>query len=142
MYSGRTAVLNYGHYNEALAHPLGANFREVIGRLDYSYSRWQMMVQGNYSQYGLDQGLENNGKNIFVPYRTRNGEYGHKIGNGLKTDLGYLNARLAYLINPKTNLRLELGGILRQEKNQLEINNTSLITFGLRSTFRNIYQDL
>lgn len=142
MYSGRTAVLNYGHYNEALAHPLGANFREVIGRLDYSYSRWQMMVQGNYSRYGLDQGLENNGKNIFVPYSTRNGEYGHKIGNGLKTDLGYLNGRVAYLINPKTNLRLELGGILRQEKNRLETNNTSLITFGLRSTFRNIYQDL
>jgi hypothetical protein len=29
-YSHRDSVANYTHYNQALAHPLGANFQEVI----------------------------------------------------------------------------------------------------------------
>jgi hypothetical protein len=46
---------------------------------------------------------------------------------------------LAYLLNPKYNLRLELGGIYRTEKNSDFNDKTAMITFGLRSSFRQIY---
>ena len=141
-YSGRTQILNYGHYNEALAHPLGANFREVLSIWDYAYERWQFTAQANFAQYGLDEGETNNGKNIFKSHVLRAGDYGNTITQGIKTDMSYLAGRVAYVINPKTNLRLEIGGILRQEKNVLTSTNTHWFTFGLRSTFRNIYQDI
>lgn len=141
-YSGRTQILNYGQYNEALAHPIGANFREFLSIWNYSFRRWQFMAQANYSQYGLNEGNVNYGKDIFLPYSTRVSNDGNTTLQGVKTNLSYLNGRAAFLINPKTNLRLELGGIIRQEKNKLGTKNTQWVTFGLRSTFRNLYQDI
>ena len=141
-YSGRTQILNYGHYNQALAHPLGGNFRELLGILNYSYKRWQLMTQANFSQYGLSENGLNYGDNIFVSHILRVSDYNNTTAQGIKTDLRYLNGKVAYTINPKTNLRFELGGIVRQEKNSFGKSNTAWFTFGLRSTFRNIYQDI
>ncbi len=141
-YSGRTQILNYGHYNEGLAHPYGANFGEFVSLWNFSIKRWQFMAQGNYAEYGINQDGINYGKDIFLPYSTRVANNGNRIGQGLKTDLTFLNGRVGYLINPKTNLRLELGAIARTEKSLLGTSQTNWITFGLRSTFRNIYQDL
>jgi hypothetical protein len=141
-YSGRTQILNYGNYNEPLSHPLGANFREALTVWNYAVKRWQFTAQANYSQYGLDEGSLNYGKDIFKSYTTRISNYGNFTTQGIKTDLSYLNGRVAYVINPKTNLRIEVGGIFRQEKNSLQTTNTNWLTFGLRSSFRNIYNDL
>ncbi|MEE1946856.1 gliding motility protein RemB [Pedobacter sp. KR3-3] len=139
-YSQRTSLLNYGNYAEALAHPMGANFREVLTIWNYQYNKWAFSAQANYARYGLDNG-QNVGKDINEPYDTRTGQYGYKTGGGLKTNFMYLDGRVSYVLNPKYNLRLELGGIYRQEKNSLSNDKTTMVTFGLRSTFRNIYQD-
>ncbi|RZJ60306.1 MAG: gliding motility protein RemB, partial [Flavobacterium sp.] len=56
-------------------------------------------------------------------------------------DLYYAEGRVAYIINPKYNLRLELGGIFRRERNAVGATNAGIITFGLRSSFRNLYTD-
>lgn len=141
-YSGRTQILNYGHYNEALAHPLGGNFREILSIWNYSYRRWQFVAQANLSQYGLNSEGINYGKDIFKSHNSRISNYDNVTTQGIKTDLQYFNGKVGYTINPKTNLRFEIGGILRNEKNNLGTNSTSWLTFGLRSTFRNIYQDI
>jgi putative salt-induced outer membrane protein YdiY len=52
-----------------------------------------------------------------------------------------LEGSAAFIINPKYNLRFELGGVIRSEKNAITNNQTSIINFGLRSSFRNLYQD-
>jgi hypothetical protein len=54
----------------------------------------------------------------------------------------YLQGKVAYLLNPKYNLRIELGGIFRQEQNSEFKDKTTMITIGLRSSFRQIYNDL
>jgi hypothetical protein len=141
-YSGRTQILNYGHYNEPLAHPMGANFREILTIWDYAFKRWQFTAQANLAQYGLDEGETNSGKNIFESHNERLGNYGNTITQGIKTNLSFINARVGYIINPKTNLRVEAGMISRQESNYIATGNTRWFTFGLRSTFRNIYQDI
>lgn len=140
-YSQRNSLLNYGHYAEALTHPMGANFREFLSIWNYQIGRWGFYGQGNYAQYGLGVNGENVGKDINVSYNTRLNNYGYKTAGGLKTDFYYMDGRVSYLFNPKYNLRLELGGILRMERNRTFNDKAALVSFGLRSTFRNIYQD-
>ena len=140
-YTQRTSLLNYGHYAEALAHPLGANFREFLTIWNYQYKKFNLYGQANYANYGLNDGVLDYGKDINQSYNDRFQERGYKTGDGLKTNLVYVEGRIAYTINPKYNLRLELGGVIRQEKNNLGTDRTGQITFGLRSTFRNIYKD-
>jgi len=140
-YSSRTRIGNYANYNEPLAHPLGANFREVVGLLNYSYKRFDFTGELMYARYGLDEAGQNYGKNIFEPYLASIKQEGNYTTQGINTNLFYAEGRVAYVVNPKYNLRLELGGILRRESNSLGKNNTGLITFGLRSSFRNLYTD-
>jgi hypothetical protein len=141
-YTQRTSLLNYGHYNQPLAHLFGANFREVVGILNYSFKRFDFMGKVNIAQYGLDRsGTDNNGKDIFKSYNTRNADYGNEITQGIKTRLSFIDLKSSYMLNPKYNLRLELGMILRSETNSLISNQTNIISFGLRSSFRNFYDD-
>jgi hypothetical protein len=142
-YSQRTSLLNYGHYNEPLAHPLGANFTESVTRINYQYKRFDFSAQLNVARYGIDSANDQNnvGQDIFESYITRDTEYGNKIGQGRKVELMYGDLRVAYVLNPTYNLRIELGVVQRNEKIEGVSNNTTIITFGLRSSFRNIYYD-
>ena len=94
-----------------------------------------------YANYGEDPAGLNYGKNIFLSYETRVQDYGVSTGQGIKTNLFFTEAKVSYLINPKYNLRAEVGGIIRKESSALTSQNTGLITFGIRSTFRNLYRD-
>lgn len=140
-YTSRTPIINYAHYNEPLAHPMGANFREIISLINYSYNRFDFSGQLMYAKYGLDKGAQNYGKDIFEPYTDAVNTLGNYTGQGISTNLYYAHGNIAYILNPKYNLRLELGGVLRRESNILNRNTSALITFGLRSSFRNLYQD-
>jgi hypothetical protein len=140
-YSARDQLLNYGHYQQPLAHPFGANFTEYLGIANYRYNRLDLRMELMTATYGLDINGLNYGKDIYKSYDTRANDYDVHIGNGLKTKLRYLNTTVAYILNPKNNLRVELGYINRREKN-LEMNdNQQVITIGLRSSFRNLYTD-
>src|SRR5690606_37188570 len=134
-------VSNYGHYNQPLAHPYGANFRELVGMLNYSYKRFDFSGQLLYAYYGLDPVGENYGKNIFLSYDDRSLNYGSKVGNGIATDLFFIKGKVAYILNPKYNLRLELASALRSETNGIGSAKTGIISFGLRSSFRSFYDD-
>lgn len=140
-YEARSAIENYSDNGESLAHPLGANFREWLGILNYTAGRFEMRLQFDYAYYGLDMNGLNYGNNIFELYTSPAQPFGNYTGQGLRTNLNYAEPKLSYLINPATNLRLELGGIYRYERNSLEQNKVTWLTFGLRSSFRNIYQD-
>lgn len=142
-YSFRNSFANYAHYNQSLAHPLGANFQEVLGIATYTYKRWYLRGQLTYSNYGIDPDAATNyGKDIiFKDYTTRLQDYNNKIGQGIKTDLLYGQATLAYVFNPKYNLRLEASLISRQEKNDLYTNKETIFQFGVRTTFRQFYYD-
>jgi len=140
-YSHFDRLSNYSSMNQALAHPLGANFREVLGQMNYTYKRFDFSGELMYARYGLDPDGLNYGGDIFKTYDTRVSEYGNSIGQGIGTNLYYAEAKVAYVLNPKYNLRIELGGIFRKEHNDISKTNTGLFTIGLRSTFRNLYSD-
>jgi hypothetical protein len=140
-YAATEHYKNYGHYNQSLAHPFGANFREYLGILNYSYKRFDLRLQHTAATYGLDINNLNYGKDIYKSYLTAVSEYGVQTGQGLKTTLAYSDAKLAYLLNSKNNLRLELGYTIRKERNVEFNDREQFITIGLRSSFRNLYND-
>ena len=140
-YSHFDRLSNYSSMNQALAHPLGANFREVLGQMNYTYKRFDFSGELMYARYGTDPEGLNYGGDIFKPYDTRVSEYGNSIGQGIGTNLYYAEAKVAYVLNPKYNLRLELGGVFRKESSMISQTKTGLFTIGLRSTFRNLYSD-
>lgn len=140
-YSGRLPVINYSHFNEPLAHPMGANFNELLGIVSYSWNRFDFEQELMYARYGLDDGLINYGKDIYKSYLYPSQLKGNYIGQGLTTNLYFSNTRVSYLLNPKYNLRLETELTLRRESNAQRIRNNSIVSFGLRSSFRNLYKD-
>lgn len=141
-YSQRTSVLAYSHTAQSLAHPFGGNFMEWMNIADYQYKRWFFRGQVQLAKYGLDTLNSNFGKDVLKSYETRTLEYNNKIGQGVKTNFLYLQGTIAFLLNPKNNLRLEVSVGGRQEKNSLFDNKEFFCQIGLRSTFRQLYYDL
>jgi hypothetical protein len=141
-YSERSSVQNYTENGEPLAHPWGANFREVVGLLNYSYKRFDFSGEADYGHYGLDINGQNYGKDLFQLYIDPSRQTGNYTGQGLTTNMVFLEGKIAYLINPKYNLRIELGGLYRSEKNSQFNDKTGMLTLGIRSSFRSIYNDL
>lgn len=141
-YSARSAIENYSENGEPLAHPWGANFREVVGLLNYTYQRFDFSGEFDHGNYGLDENGLNYGKDIFQIYTNPAKTLGNYTGQGLVTDMYYMEGKVAYILNPKYNLRIELGAILRNETNDQFRDKTTWLTIGLRSSFREVYNDL
>jgi hypothetical protein len=135
-YSHGDSVANYTHYNQPMAHPLGANFKEFIGIARYQPApKWLTVAKFIYYQQGRDSGSQSFGSNIFLPngppYRI--GEFGYEIGSGWKTNVFYASFLLSY--EWKENLFLELSAVARKQETKtppITSTNTSVITFGVR----------
>jgi len=143
-YSNQFPIVNYAELGEPLADPLGANFKEAVGILNYSIGKFDFQGQVNYARYGLNTATVNYGKDITLPDNTNlpiSNLNGITTGQGLATTLKYAEGTVSYVLNPKYNLRIEIGGLIRQEINSLSNAKTAMITFGLRSTFRDLYHD-
>lgn len=142
MYTHKNTLRSYTNYSDALSHPLGANFIENVSRIEYKHGRWQEFFQVNYSQFGSDSITGTNvGKDILASYETRDKEYGNKLLQGIPSSLLFVDARIAYMLNPKINLRIELGYIYRIESIGTSSDKTNILSIGLRSSFRNLYFD-
>jgi hypothetical protein len=131
---------NYAHYGMPLAHPLGANFREFLGFVNYRKNNFQLSWQGISATVGKDSAsaTSNIGQNIFTSYVTRSKEYDNKTTQGIKTTILQSNVKLTYYIIPDMNLRLELGYIQRSEKNSTGyILQNPFFYLGIKSSFWN-----
>lgn len=140
-YSHGSAQQNYGHFNQPLAHPIGANFIEAIGIMNYRYKKWSFEGKIIMAEYGLDSSKANFGKNIFLSYRNHVKDYGNTITQGLKTQLYFGQFTASCLIKQDYNLRIEAGFMIRTEKNALQKTNANLIFIGIKSSLYNIYRD-
>lgn len=140
-YSSRTSTLCYGHYNEALAHPLGANFIENVSILKYHYKRIFAQLKYNYIVYGADSAGINFGNDIWQSYTTRPFEYGTYVGQGSKTEVNIVDASVSYLINPASNMNLTLGLMRRVSVSEIDRNESTFLYFGFRTSLNNLYYD-
>lgn len=100
-YSHKRPTQSYSHFNQALAHPLGANFSEGI--LDVKYklkNKWFLNTTLIYAITGTDSFLNgrNYGNNILRSYDTRTTEYDSKMFMGNKRSLMVYNLQLSYML--------------------------------------------
>jgi hypothetical protein len=146
-YSHSDSVANYTHYNQPLAHPLGANFQELIVTARYQPApKWLVFAKGMYYFQGRDTSLSSFGGNIFLPNQIpdpsniagnsiphRTTDYGFSVGSGRKIQVAMASVLLSYQLRP--NLFIEASGTYRKESyNIITVPSAStfIVTGGIR----------
>lgn len=142
-YSHMDSVSNYTHYNQPMAHPLGANFVEAIGIVRYQpHPKWTMSGRLIVWKQGVDTGASNYGSNLFRLNTDRpEGDYGYSLPSGPRST--GVNAQLLVSFEVKENVFLEGSALIRRWKTGLAAlpdRNASVITAGVRiNMFRREY---
>lgn len=130
-YSHSDSISNYTHYNQPLAHPLGANFQEFIGIIRYQpISKLFVYARALVYYQGLDSAGKNYGSNIFRDYSVRPSENGFSIGGGQKANCYNILFNLTYEL--KQNLYLDAGIQNRNYKVGDTNTSSTMMNFGLR----------
>ncbi len=147
-YSHANPLLNYAHFNQPIAHPWGANFREFIVIARYKKDRWYADAKLVFGIKGFD--IEGDatsyGGNIYIDYNKRGSDFGQTIGQGNKTSIFIGDLRAGYLINPATNLKLFANITYRKFTPSIVTANfgpttTTWFNLGFRTDLFNWYFD-
>lgn len=129
-YTFRDSTANWTHYNQPLAHPLGANFYELIGIVNYQpLPNLYLRAQLNYAVYGQDEPNTNWGGNVHKPYTTRQLENGNAIGQGVTTQLLLLQFLATYQL--RHNLFADLQLTYRRADANIDAYDSSTLLLGV-----------
>ena len=131
---------NYTHMNQALAHPLGANFKENIVMLNYNLKKWVVNFKYTYARYGADSVNTHYGQNIFISDFLASGEggefsYGNYNGQGIMTKLYTLYAEVSY------DLKFAKAFVAYASRKKSYEINSNYIVLGIRTNFVNPFID-
>lgn len=131
-YSHYDSVATYTHYNQPLAHPLGAGFQELIAIVKARPIK-KLYLQAKIIHYiqGLDSAGVDFGSNPFINYNLRPRDFGFSIGTGDKATCNIMELVASYeLID---NFFIEATGFRRTFKTQSgRDENSNVFTFGIR----------
>ena len=145
MYSHARPLQSYTHYNQPLAHPLGASFVEGISILRYRAKRIYSEFKYLYAKHGEEiAGDETNyGSNVLISYNDgERHQHGNFIAQGNTTDLQMIDFKVGMLLNPHTNMKLELGVLNRKTASLYGSDtNTTHIYIAFKTDLRNLYYD-
>lgn len=149
-YAHRRVTQNYGHYNEPLAHPAGANFWETSAFVWYNYRRWFFEAHFNYIVTGMDTVNSNFGQDIYKPawdvYEAEWDnvpvqQYGNEIAQGIRTNIAYYSLNVSYLLNPKNNLRFMFGYYYRSSDSELLHDYSHVFSLGIKMSLPDKHYD-
>lgn len=130
-YTHNTETGNYTHYNQPLAHPLGANFREMLAVLRYKPHRLlDLKLNLLYAQQGADTDSVNYGGNIFLLNTiNRPQDYNNTLLQGNKTNILLADFLLSFMW--KHNLWLDFTYTYRTQTTQANPQNQHTHFWGL-----------
>ncbi len=149
-YSHGSSQQSYSNAGMPLAHPLGANFTEVLGMLSYSNKGFTITGKLVGARVGLDSSGTNYGQNIFLSYMTRTStvpnrplerDFNHRLFDGVGTNIFYAELKAAYQFNLAFPLRIELLAGARSENNLLQRKKSAYVQFGLTLPLWRSYRD-
>lgn len=133
-YSHTDSISNYTHYNQPLAHPLGANFQEFIGIIKYQPApKWYITAKAIYYKQGLDSTGYNAGVNIF---RSNSGteryniDEGYDLAGGRKAQS--INGIVQVTYELRENLFFDLSFQYRKYKLENISTSSSIVAAGVR----------
>ncbi|MBL85048.1 MAG: gliding motility protein RemB [Winogradskyella sp.] len=149
-YSHNTQILNYGHFNQPMAHLWGSNFRELVLIGRYNYKRWfadtKLIIGQRGFDFNTDEDSFSYGGDIYRDYNDRVSDTGITIGQGNKTNSFMWEHQMGYLLNPETNLKV-FANIIYRDFNPETItsttadSNTLWFSLGIRTDLFNWYND-
>ena len=143
-YSSTNPEQSYTHYNQSLAHPLGANFYEAVGFINYRFNNFFVELKGNYAVKGADSLNFNFGSNVFKSdnaYPISQNMENVQMTQGLKTTIVTEDIHIGYLLNKSSNFNIVFGVSNRTEQTDRKTNNTQWVYFGVRTSLTNLYYD-
>lgn len=138
-YSHLSENFNYGNLGNPLAHPLGANFMEILGELKWQKDKWTSKLFLNYYLSGRDKDGFNYGTDIYLPYTFRPGDYGHYIGQGQGFNVFHLMLSGSYRVSNHGNLQAFMENHLKY--NTIGESFQYSFVIGLRSILWNDYRN-
>lgn len=142
-YSHRNVITNWSHYSQALAHPLGSNFNEVLLQAQYRYRRLYFSGALQQALVGRDpESGEHFGNDIFRPFSELSTPKEVFIGNGIRSTINTYRLNFSYLANPLYNLLFEISYLNRAEsESELGLPNSRTLFVGIRTGLYDLYQD-
>ncbi len=132
-YTHHVPQQHYGQFNQALAHPAGHGFDEIVFITKYSIAGFSVFTKLNYLQYKYTGDYDF--KNIF------NQQDYHAVNVFVSPGDRILNSdtQIIYTINPAIGMQAFAGIVYRQNLNSGDADR--FIQFGLRTALRANYYD-
>lgn len=129
---------NYSHYNQSLAHPLGAGFNEAVAIVDYGIKeRFWIRAVGSVAQMTADTtALSTSGGNLF--------DIRQNVVNdtlSVKRTRNWLDLSFAWRINQMSNASLSVGYIVRDLSISPVQQNSHYLYICFRTGLFNRYYD-
>jgi len=94
-------LASYSHFNQALAHPLGANFKEILFSLKYRFS-FPIDVEATYMSAKIgDEEEDFIGRDILLNYESRPNDFDNFTGQGISNDISMLRFRASWEFFPQ-----------------------------------------
>jgi len=135
-YSHYDSLANYSHYNQSIAHPLGANFNEWIISLSYAVgpklslkSSWFFILKGE------DPDTISYGGNILRPNTTREADYGHFVGQGASADIFVWSTYITFELSEGVYIDADFFWRKKMSPLPQRAQDTHSFQFGVRYNF-------
>lgn len=130
MYTSFNRLNAYVNFNQNVAHPLGANFRECIGIVRFQPTE-KVMLKGLfiYSMYGNDTNNSNWGRDIRLSYKNVERQFGNVIGQGVKTQQLTADVSASYMF--RHNMFIDLQFVYRKTVSDLVLFERNTIWIGM-----------
>lgn len=129
----------YGHQGNVLAHPLGANFHEILAELKWQRKDWLVKFFTSYRLQGADKDGFSYGANIYQPYTLRPEDYGFKIGRGAGQNMSRTILTIDYDVWKPASLHIFLENHLVIKNYGKEFSYYPML--GIRSQLWNDYRN-
>jgi hypothetical protein len=146
-YSHGSSLTNFGNNYQALAHPLGANFHEIVTILNYSKNKWVFKAQAAANVQGIDSSKTSFGANIYKSYNLRNKPdgkgiyYGYSSLQGVRVYSFYPEISVGYYVIRKWNMLIQAGVKGFYTRSQSVNTLDSYFFIGIRTSLNNFDTD-
>ena len=127
------SIASYSNYNQPMAHPLGANFQEVLAHVRYQpIKNLEVTALISYAQQGRSGSILNAGEDILFPSGTRSGDFGIDFLQGDLTDITSVKLMASYSFYH--NYSIDFTFLKRSEQGAVPLD-TDYWGIGIRANF-------
>ena len=132
-YSHNDSLNSWTHFRQPLAHPLGSNFKELLGIVRYKpLERLQLEARYLYMYYGENAERQNWGAQPNLSNEWRRQEYGNFIGQGILSKTHIAGLDISWQLHHHLYLDFKLLMRHQNSANDQRDLNTVSYNFGIR----------